>query len=140
MVVAEVAPSEVTAGFPGFRRWHLVARQPMRDITVIELQAPAHSRLRLPHHHRFFVVRPFRSKRRVKFVGFAASVSLRLCEGVAEIDRSAGVSRASRSLISAVSQAPIVMWCQQAIFVPRRSGRRRAIDDVVLDAILRIGG
>jgi hypothetical protein len=51
-----------------------------------------------------------------------------------------GVSRASRSLISAVSLDPIVMCCQQAIFVPRRSGLAvAATNDVVVDAILRTG-
>jgi hypothetical protein len=114
----------------------------MRDIIVIELQAPVHSRQPLPHHHRFFVVRPFRSKRRVKFVGFAASVSLRLCEGVAEIDRSAwSVAGQPESDLGSLSGSDSDVVPARHLR-PASFGiyRRRAIDDVVVDAILRIGG
>jgi hypothetical protein len=43
-------------------------------------------------------------------------------ERVAEIGRLAWWVAGERSLILAVFPAPIVMQCQQAIFVPRRSG------------------
>jgi hypothetical protein len=114
----------------------------MRDIVVIELQAPADSRQRLPHHHCFFVVRPFPSKRRVKFVGFAASVSLRLCEGFTEIDRSAwSLAHQPKSDLGSLSDSDSDV-VPAGHLRPASFGidRRRSIDDVVVDAILRIGG
>ena len=61
VVVAEVAPSRVAAGFPRSGGRHLVALEPARNVVVIELQAPDHSREGLPHHHRFFVGRALRA-------------------------------------------------------------------------------
>jgi hypothetical protein len=141
MVVAEVAPFRVTAGFPSFRRRHLVALEPARDVIVIELQAPAHSRESLPHHHRFFVGRPLRAQGRVILVGFTAPVGLRLRERVPEVHCSArsvagqpeldlgSLSGSDRNAVPAGHLRPASFGIDC----------RRAIHDGVVDAILGIG-
>ena len=142
VVVGEVAPSRIAAGFPFFRRRRLVALEPTRDIVIIELQAPAHSRQRLPHHHRFFVVRSFiPDVARHNIVGFTASIGLRLCEGLAEIYCPAW-SVAGKpepnlgSLSSSDRDAMPAGHLRPASF---GIDRRRATDDVVVDPILGVG-
>ena len=122
-------------------RRYCVAVKPARDVVVIELLAPYHSGERLPHQGRLIVARVLGGKRRIILVGFAAPIGMdsfevrrrdRVCarhvarEAKPELDRLAG-------------PRPRCDTRSHFCALPRRIYRRRAMNDVVVDAVLRIG-
>ncbi len=117
-----------------------VAVKPASNVIVIELLAPYHSRERLPHHCRFIVARAFGGERRIILVGFSAAIGVDSLEAGAKIGCFSGhVAREAKPELDGFTGAD-----RDAIpgrhfrAVARGIHRSRAMDDVIIDAILWI--
>ena len=142
VVVVQVPPAGVAPGLPRRRRRRLgrIAVEPAGDVVVIELLAPDHAGERLAHDRGLVVGRARRAERGVVLVGLARAVGERAIEARAEVERGAlilprepqpqldgGARRDGEAIPARHLRAP-------ALGVHRR----RAADDVIVDAVLRV--
>src|SRR6202035_523337 len=133
VVVVEMAPDRVAAGFSRYRRRHRIAIEPACDVVVIKLLTPYHPRERLPHHRRLIVTHVARSKRCIILLSFAATIGMDSLEACAEVGsfygkvacqakpQFAGLARGDREVIPARHFRATARWIY----------RRSAMDDVV---------
>ena len=142
VVVVQMPPVGIAPGLPRRRRGRLgrIAVEPAGDVVVIELLAPDHAGERLAHDRGLVVGRASRAERGVVLVGLARAVGERAIEARAEVGRGAlilprepqpqldgGTRRDGQAIPARHLRAP-------ALGVHRR----RAADDVIVDAVLRV--
>jgi hypothetical protein len=107
---------------------------------VIELLAPYHSGKRLPHHGRFIIARTLGGERRIILVGFPAPIGVNLFEAGAEIGCfSRHVPRQAKPDLDRFTGGDRDAIPERHFrALAGRIHRVRAVDDVIVDAVLWI--
>ena len=138
VVVVEMAPDRVAAGFARSRRRHRIAVEPACDVVV--LLAPYHPSERLPHYRCLLVTRVARSKRCIILLSFAATIGMDLLEASAEVGSFAGkvACQANPQFDGLARGDREVIPASHFRAAARRIYRRSAMDDVVVDAIFGV--
>src|ERR1700739_811609 len=136
-----MAPAGVAAGFACGRWRQHVAVEPARNVIVIELLAPYHSGKRLPHHCRLIIARAMGRERRIVLVSLPAAIGMNLLKTGTKIEcASRHVARKAKPELDGFtcSDRDAIPECHFGAMAGRIH-RVRAMDDMIVDAILGVG-